>query len=356
MVPTRFWTGVWLVRLRDYDARRLRKHFGSLHGTPDSGANGGGALGSQRRPLYRPSPLLVHAAMATVAVLFSLNYVISKIGLHSFNPLSFAYLRIVSSALILNFILHERKAAPLAPGDGWRLAGFAILGVVINQSLFLAGLAFTSAHVAAILMTTIPVFALGAAIALGRERGTAAKVGGIALAAAGALMVVGGEGFAGTSKSLVGDLLIVGNSLSYALYLVVSKPAMARLSARRVIARMFAVASVVMLPIAAWPMMHETWSAIPPRAWLALGLVIAGPTVTAYLLNAWALKHSDSSVVAAYTYLQPVFTVFLASMFLHEQIRSIAILAAVMIFTGVYISGRPAPAAAREAAVPGNPD
>jgi drug/metabolite transporter (DMT)-like permease len=113
-----------------------------------------------------------------------------------------------------------------------------------------------------------------------------------------------------------------------------------------VIARMFAVASVVMLPIAAWPMMHESWSAIPGRAWLALALVIAGPTVAAYLMNAWALKYAESSVVAAYTYLQPVFTVFLAAIFLHEQIRPTAILAAAMIFAGVYISGRPAAAAA----------
>jgi len=294
--------------------------------------------------------------MASVAVLFSLNYIISKFGLHSFNPLTFAYLRVLTSAVILNFVVHERNAAPLAPGDRWRLAGFAILAVVINQCLFLAGLAFTSAHVAAILITTVPVFTLGAAIIIGRERATAAKIGGIALAAAGAIVVVGGEGFSGTIRSLIGDLFIVGNSLAYALYLVASKPTMARLSARRVIARMFAVASVVMLPISAWPMMHEQWSAIPGRAWIALGLVIAGPTVAAYLMNAWALKHADSSVVAAYTYLQPVFTVFLAAIFLHEQIRSVAILAAVMIFAGVYISGRPSPAAATEAAVPGNPD
>jgi drug/metabolite transporter (DMT)-like permease len=195
--------------------------------------------------------------------------------------------------------------------------------------------------VASILITTIPVFALGAAIVIGRERPTSAKIGGIALAAAGALVVVGGEGFAGTMTSLIGDLLIIGNSLAYALYLVFSKPAMARLSARRVIARMFAVGTVVMLPIAAWPMMHESWFAIPSRAWLALGLVIVGPTVAAYLMNAWALKYADSSVVAAYTYLQPVFTIFLAAIFLHEQIRPIVILAAAMIFAGVYISGRP---------------
>ncbi|MGH9421042.1 MAG: DMT family transporter, partial [Thermoanaerobaculia bacterium] len=289
-----------------------------------------------------PHALLVHGVMASVAVLFSLNYIFSKFALRSFNPLTFTYLRIAGAALILNLFLRERGAAPLARGDGWRLAGFSLLGVVLNQSLFLAGLAFTSAHTAAILMTMLPIFALAAGIALGRERATVTRIGGIALAAAGVLLVVGGEGFTGTRKSLIGDLLIIGNSFSYALYLVLSKPAMARLSARRVIARMFAVASVVMIPIVAWPMRMQQWSAIPAGAWLSLIIVIAVITVPAYLMNAWALRHADSSVVAAYTYLQPVFTVLLAAIFLHEEIRPIAILAAAMIFSGVYISGRKA--------------
>jgi drug/metabolite transporter (DMT)-like permease len=205
--------------------------------------------------------------MASVSMLFAINYIISKIGMHVFNPLTFAYLRVLGAAIILNTLLRERNAAPLEPGDGWRLFGFSILGVVINQSLFLAGLALTTAHAAAILITTIPIFALVAAILLGRERPTAAKIIGIALAAAGAVTVIGGEGFSGSPKAVLGDLMIVGNSLAYALYLVFSKPAMARMSARRVIARMFGIASIVMLPIAAWPMLHEPWRAIGPGAW-----------------------------------------------------------------------------------------
>jgi drug/metabolite transporter (DMT)-like permease len=290
--------------------------------------------------LQKPSSFVVHAAMASVSVLFAINYIISKLGMHVFDPLTFAYLRVLGAAIILNTVLRERNAAPVESGDGWRLFGFSILGVVINQSLFLAGLALTTAHAAAILITTIPIFALAAAIVLGRERPTATKVGGIALSAAGAIVLLGGEGFSGTWKSLVGDLMIVGNSLSYALYLVFSKPAMARMSARRVIARMFGIAAIVMLPIAAWPMLHEPWRAIPPNAWWSLAFVIAGPTIAAYLMNAWALKYAESSVVAAYTYLQPVFAVILAAIFLQEQIRPIALLAGAMIVGGVYVSGR----------------
>src|SRR5947209_1137790 len=193
-VPTTLWTAVRRPRLRDYDAAPLQKRHEGVEQRVDGDTSGGGALGNKRWRPCRPSVFLVHAAMASVSVLFAINYIISKIGMHVFNPLTFAYLRVLAAAIILNTVLRERNTAPLAPGDGWRLAGFAILGVVINQSLFLAGLALTTAHAAAILITTIPIFALAAAIVLGRELPTASKVGGIALSAAGAIVLVGGEG------------------------------------------------------------------------------------------------------------------------------------------------------------------
>ncbi|HEY8848596.1 MAG TPA: DMT family transporter [Thermoanaerobaculia bacterium] len=287
----------------------------------------------------RHAALRIHGALTLVAILFSSNYIISKLAMNSFSPMTFAYLRILGAAVVLNAILRDNGAAPLSRDQTLRLILYSILGVVLNQSLFLAGLALTSAHVAAILITSIPIFALAAAMILGRERGTPAKIGGIALAAAGALLVVGAEGFEGAFRSLVGDLLILGNSLSFALYLVLSKPMMAHLSARRVIGRMFTIAAIAMVPIAAWPMATERWSAIPERAWIALVLVIVGPTVAAYLLNAWALTHAESSVVAAYTYLQPVITTILAAIFLGERIRPVAMVAGALIFTGVYVSG-----------------
>ena len=286
------------------------------------------------------SRLRVHLALVAVALLFSLNYVASKIGMHAFTPLTFGYLRVLGSAIVLNILPVRQRAERLTKADWKRVAGYSLLGVVINQSLFLGGLSLTSAHVAAILMTAIPVFALAAAIVLGRERATAAKVGGITLAFAGALLLVAREGLTGASKSLTGDLMLLGNAFAYALYLVLSKRDMARLGPRRVIARMFAAGAVIMLPLAAWPLLHEPWSSLPAQAWLALALVIAGPTVGAYVLNAWALAHAESSLVAAYTYLQPVMTAVLAATVLGETIGSIAVVAAAVIFAGVALSAR----------------
>lgn len=286
-----------------------------------------------------PSPFTLHTSLFIVALLFSANYVISKLGMREFSPMVFAWLRIAGAAAILGWI--ARNEAPLSRDDSRRVAGFAILGVVINAPLFLIGLSMTSVHVAAILITTIPVFTAAAAIAFGRERASATRIGGIALACAGALLVVGGESFSGTWHSFLGASLIVLNCLSYALYLVLSKPSMARLSARRVVTRMFAVGTVVLLPIAALPMARQDWS-LSSGAWLALALVIAGPTIAAYLLQAWALRYADSSLVATYTYVQPVLATILGAMFFGETMHAIVIVAALLIFAGVWLAGTPA--------------
>ncbi|HSP16475.1 MAG TPA: DMT family transporter [Thermoanaerobaculia bacterium] len=280
---------------------------------------------------------MIHLALFAVSLLFSVNYIISKTAMHSFAPLSFAWLRVAGSALVLNLIVPGRG---FSRRDSLLIGGLAVLAVFLNQALFLSGLALTSAHVAAILITTTPVFALIVAIAIGLERASTFKIGGIALACAGALVVIGGEGMAGITDALAGSLLIVGNCLAYASYLVLSKPVMERLSPVRVLSRMFALGSVMLFPVSLPSLMREQWNAIPRAAWISLVLVIAGPTVAAYLLNAWALRHAESSLVAAYSYVQPVLTTVLARLFLHEQIRGIVILAAVMIFAGVALAGR----------------
>lgn len=282
--------------------------------------------------------LRLHSALFTVALLFSANYVISKLGMREFAPMAFAWMRIAGAALVLAFV--ARNEPKLSREDSRRVAGYAILGVVINAPLFLLGLSLTSVHVAAILITTIPVFTLAAAIAVGRERPTATRIGGIALAGLGALLVVGGESLSGTWRSVLGAMLIVVNCLSYALYLVLSKPAMAQLSARRVVARMFAVGTAVLLPFAAWSLWTEEWQALSGGAWLALGLVIAGPTVGAYLLQAWALRYADSSLVAAYTYVQPVLATLFGALFFGEALGPLVLLAAALIFLGVWLASR----------------
>jgi drug/metabolite transporter (DMT)-like permease len=283
----------------------------------------------------------VHAALTGVALLFSINYIISKVAMRSFSPIVFAYLRIAGGAIIFNLLFRRREnEMPLTRSDRRDIVVFSLLGVVINLALFLGGLALTSAHIAALLVTAVPIFTLGAAIALERERATPWRTAGILIAAVGALTIVGVDNFDGSPKAVLGDIIILVNCLGYALYLVLSKPAMARLTPTRVLSAMFAVGTFLMLPLAAVPLWRQRWDLIDAKAWGALAFAIAGTTVAAYLLNGWALARADSSLVAGYNYLQPFITVVLAAAFLGETIRATALAAGAMIIAGVVVASR----------------
>jgi drug/metabolite transporter (DMT)-like permease len=274
-----------------------------------------------------------------VALLFSASYIISKVALRHFEPLAFGYLRVLGSGALLgaSYRYWSRASAPLSRGDRLQLMLYALLGVVLNQSLFIAGLALTSAHEAAILISSVPAMTLLAAVALRRETATWIKVMGMTVAGIGAVLVVIERGN-GVEGSIAGNLLILLNSLSYSFYLVLSKRAMTRLTPTVVITHMFVYGAAMMLPIALPSLLRQNWQDVPASAWVALAVVIAGPTVAAYTLNAWALARAESSVVAAYTYLQPATAAALAALFLGEQISGYTLAAGALIIGGVYLT------------------
>lgn len=289
-------------------------------------------------PMQRAT-LRVHLVLIAVAILFSLNYILGKIALRHFQPLPFAWVRVASAALILNLWAWRRGqfGTALAGSDKRSLWLYAILGVVINQLLFITGLSMTTAHEAAILITTIPVFTLAAAVLAGREVLTARKSCGIALALSGALVVVGVGPLSSDERVIIGDLLILINCLSFSLFLVLSKRLASVIHPARMVAFMFAAGTLLMLPFTIAGLLSTDWHAIPGSAWAALAAIVVGPTACAYLLNAWALSRADSSTVAIYSYLQPFIAALLATTFLGEVIRPSAVTGAFLIFAGVFL-------------------
>jgi drug/metabolite transporter (DMT)-like permease len=278
-----------------------------------------------------------------VAVLFSLNYIIGKIGLRHFHPMAFAWLRVAGSAIALQLIVRGRRLPPL-PRMYWREGiVYGLLGVVINQLMFLSGLSRTTAHEAAILITTIPIFTLIAALIIGSESVTVWNVLGMLLAGIGAILVIQPDGFLSDRTRLLGDVFVLINCAAYGLYLVFSKPLMSRVPAIPAISFFFSAGTIMMFPFCIRPLWQTHWSGIPAAGWLALAGVIAGPTVAAYILNGWALAWADSTVVAAYVYVQPFLATVLAVVFLHESLETIVVIAGCFIIAGVWLSSRRRP-------------
>jgi drug/metabolite transporter (DMT)-like permease len=132
-------------------------------------------------------------------------------------------------------------------------------------------------------------------------------------------------------------LLIIGNSFSYAAYIVLSKDLFKRYGALNVITWIFVIASFVNVPVGLLASPSGSWQNVSASTWLAIVYTILVPTVAAYYLNAWALMRVSPSTVSAYIYLQPLIAFGLAPLVLGERWKPRTVVASVLVFSGVAI-------------------
>src|SRR5262249_26942090 len=153
---------------------------------------------------------------------------------------------------------------------------------VLNQALFLLGLHATSPMAATLLVATIPIFAAAIAAAAGREPLTVRRGFGIAVAVFGVSVL---SRFAFPAG---GDLFVLLNAASYAVYVVLAKGVLARYGTATVIAWVFGWGAVLFAPVGLGALVRgaPTWSA---GAWGYATFVVLIPTVFAYAVSAWAL-------------------------------------------------------------------
>jgi drug/metabolite transporter (DMT)-like permease len=219
-----------------------------------------------------------------------------------------------------------------------------VIGIALNQTLFLMGLRWTTPFSVAVLSASIPVFAAALAVLLGKEVLSWRTVVGLTLALLGVLSMVG-------NGSLDrGALLVALNSLSYAAYVVLSRDVVVRVGPLRTVAWLFTYGALMFVPFGFRPMLAQL-PALTARGWGFTLYILAVPTILAYLLNAWALGRSSATLVTIYIYLQPLIAAVLAWAQLGLGISRRAGLAAALILLGLgVVASRPAKVTAPERA------
>lgn len=277
-----------------------------------------------------------HFALITVQILFGVWPIFGKIVLRSMSSTSLVALRLVGAALIFSIL--QRHLTPLLRmpvRDIIVLTLCSMLGIVGNQFLFVKGLSLTTVINAEILSTTIPVYALTISILFGYERWSVKRLGGMLIAIGGVLYLINPAHADLSTQTTVGNLLILTNSLLYAIFIVISKDLYERYGPLNVITWIFLVGSVITIPVGLYSLQQENLTAISATVWVAVAFIIIFPTVGAYYLNAYALTRVSPSTVAIYIYLQPLIAFGLAPVFLGERWNWRTIAAALMIFAGV---------------------
>jgi len=285
-------------------------------------------------------------------VCFGVFPVLGKLALQAFEPRAILVWRLLTAAsvmLALALARHGRAALPAARDLGALLV-LSVLGVMVNQLLFLEGLQRSTAVNAGLLMTVIPVATLAVAVLLGQERLTLRRQSGMLLSAAGVAWLFVHRGAEIGGRTRTGDLMLTANAVSYSTYLVLAKPVLRRLPQLVVVAWVFVFAALIV----PWFALDVAWvpEAAGRRHWLALGGVLLFPTLLAYLLNTIVLARTRASTTAAYVLLQPFVSAVLALLWLGERPEPGVWVTGAAVVAGLWLVSQPAAPAPQAPATP----
>jgi drug/metabolite transporter (DMT)-like permease len=247
----------------------------------------------------------------------------------------------VGITLLLFWLLwaFSKQEAGIEKKDVPRFIGCALTGVVINQMLFVKGLTITSTLHAALLMLTTPLLIGVLALWWLKEKFTMQKAVGLLFGIGGALLLILSRDARGIA-SVQGDLLILINAISYAIYFIMVKPLTSRYSPLHVIRWVFTFGFIMIVPFSWQDAVEANWQSAAVSQWLALGSVVLCGTFLTYSFNSYSLKHLGAATTGSYIYTQPLFAALIAALFLQEGFSIEKVIAGVLIFGGVFLGSR----------------
>lgn len=291
--------------------------------------------------------LWAHLALLTVNLIYGANYVLAKDIMPDYILPNGLILIRVAGATLLFWIVRLFIWEKVNRKDLILIAFCALFGVSLNQLFFFNGLNLTSPINSSIIMTSNPIMVVILAFFLLKERIQTLKITGVVVGTFGAvwLILLGNPHGSGTS-SILGDVYIFINSLTYTLYLVLVKPLMSKYKPITVITLVFTFGlGYIMLYPPVWTELRLVdFSAIPAFIYWEIAFVIVAVTFLAYLLNIFALKIVSPSIASSYIYLQPVFAGIFAWLFVSwlkadyvQDITLEKVFCSLLIALGVYL-------------------
>ena len=223
-------------------------------------------------------------------------------------------------------------------GDYWKIALASFFGLFSTQLTFLLAIPHTTAIDASIMSSMLPIMTLLASAFVMRERITWSGVSGIVLSVIGVMILIFNsvsirEGAATTS---VGGIVgMIGNTLSFALYLSIFRPLIRKYSVVTFMKWMFLFSSLYALPFSFSAFSASHLAAVPLSVALQVAYVVVGATFISYFLIPVGQKHLRPVVVSMYTYVQPVVAMVIALSLGLDQLTVLKVVATVLVFTGV---------------------
>jgi len=284
--------------------------------------------------------------LVSVILFWAFNLTVVKVGLREIQPLAYNLIRFVSASIIL-LLLTRLREGPIRVRreDVGRMILLGVIGHTAYQICFIVGLAHTTASSAALLFGSSPVVVAILSRIAGHERISLTGAGGALLGFYGVYLIVGGGGDipGPAGSSLLGNVLIVGGVVCWALYTVLARRMLQHYSPLRVTSVSLSIGTILLIPPALPQTLRQDWGAVSGMTWAGLAYSILFALVISYVIWYRSVKKVGNLKTAVYSNLVPVFGTLFSVWLLHEQLTAGLWLGAACILAGIIltrVSGR----------------
>lgn len=282
---------------------------------------------------------LTDVLLLLMAVIWGINFSVIKYGTLFLAPLAFNGVRLPIAAGAQLLLARGMRLPRLPSSSVLRLVGLGMLGNGLYQVLFILGVVRSSVATAALIIASTPALVA----ILGRVRGTETLSPrnwmGIACQLLGASTVVlGSSGGSQGEDTVLGAALILGASVSWAVYSVSLRGASEGVHTMQ-IGAYTALGGALVLIVVGFPALLATeWGTIPVSVWGAVLYSSLLAMTLAYLFWYRGLRVLGPTRTAVYSNLQPLVAGVVAYFALGEVPTPAQGVGAVLVVTGLLLT------------------
>lgn len=286
---------------------------------------------------------LPYIALLLAHIIWGANFVVAKVTLQEFPPMSLAFLRFALASLFLApFFFTQTKKVKIDTKDLPKLIAIGIFMTSLNIAFFLEGIQRTTAINASVLTLVIPIFSVLCGWWFLKEKVLFINLLGIGIGLVGTLVIIGlPQILSGnySPQTLTGNTLIILASLSWVIGATVSKSISGKYSSLVITAVSFMVSTIVLLiPAALEYINNPGWpTQVTFLGLLGLAYMTLLSSISAYFLFEWGLFQTSIIAADLFQYIEPLIATSLAIAVLGERISTSFIIGAIFIVVGLYI-------------------
>lgn len=295
-------------------------------------------------PNIKKNRLTAYLKLSISAVIWGISFIATKVAVAEAPPAVIIWLRFTMGLVILFFYLLLRRELTLPPvKELFYLALLGFIGISLHHWLQSTGLVTAKASTTSWLIATTPIFMALLAWMFLREKITLTALCGILLATMGVLLVVSNGDITTVLNGefgSIGNLLVLLSAFNWAVFSVLSRPALEKYSALFVLfyATLFGIlfSSIHFVSISGWMYINKLSSA----GWLAVAFLGIASSFLAYTYWYDGLQIIGATQSGVFIYMEPLVSLVVAAIVLNEAVTPAALLGGSLILLGVWLVNR----------------